>query len=262
MNEHEQTRQQQETTQSITIYKIIHTIATLPNNHEVWEYVNPTKAFFTKDKSNTYLDKETLTHFIDWYDYQVYMLAELKENQYNQGETNVFKLGQILTEESDFLGKSKVQPTPSEESLDSRESSTAAPTPTWGRSKEENHEQRLQQWIDTPIRPTTNTTRLTQQDDYTKIKSDTSENPTFTLNPDKVNREAREDEIEFTRIPIAGEDSEDYDVDYDTEEEEDEVTDEETTILPIVFPIQWSTPPPNHLTTKRKLHRPQRTYCR
>jgi hypothetical protein len=77
----------------------------------VWEYVNPTRTFFTKDKSNTYLEKETLTHFIDWYDYQVYMLAELKENQYNQGETNVFKLGQILTEESDFLGKSKVQPT-------------------------------------------------------------------------------------------------------------------------------------------------------
>ncbi len=65
------------------------------------------------------------------------------------------------------------------------------------------------------------------------------------MNPDKVNREARDDEIEFTRIPIAGEDSEDYDVDYDTEEEEDEVTDEETTTLPIVFPIQWSTPPPN-----------------
>jgi hypothetical protein len=62
---------------------------TLPNNHEVWEYVNPTRAFFTKDKSNTYLENDTLKHFIDWYDYQVYMVAELKGIQYGQEETNV-----------------------------------------------------------------------------------------------------------------------------------------------------------------------------
>jgi hypothetical protein len=153
-------------------------------------------------------------------------------------------LGKILTEESDFLGKSKVRPTPQEDhetSLDSKESFTASPTPTWGRSKEENHEQRLQKWIDTPIRPPTNTTRPPHQDESTKTRSETGDNKAYKRNPDKVNREARDDEIEFTRIPIAGEDSKDYDVDYETEEEDDEVT----ATLPIVFPIPCSTPPPN-----------------
>ncbi len=172
------------------------------------------------------------------------MVPELKGIQYGQEETNVLKLGKILTEESDFLGKSKVRPPPQEgheESLDSRESSTASPTPTWGRSKEENHEQRLQKWIDTPIRPPTNTTWLPHQFESTKTRSETGDNKAYKINPDKVNREARDDEIEFTRIPIAGEDSEDYDADYEMEEEEDEVT----ATLPIVFPIPCSTPPPN-----------------
>jgi hypothetical protein len=160
VNEHEQTTQQQETTHSVSVFKIIHhTMETLPNNHEVWEHVNPTRAFFTQDKSNTYLKNETLKHFTDWYDYQVYMVAELKGIQYGQEETTVSKLGKILTEESEFLGKSKVRPPPQEGhevSLDSRESSNASLTPTWGRSKEENHEKRLQKWIDTHTHSTTN----------------------------------------------------------------------------------------------------------
>ncbi len=95
--------------------------------------------------------------------------------------------------------------------------------------------------IHIPIRPPTNITRLPHHVESTTTRSETGDNKAYKTNPDKVNREARDDEIEFTRIPIAGEDSEDNDVDYETEEEEDEVIE----TLPIVFLIPCSTPPPN-----------------
>jgi hypothetical protein len=53
----------------------------LPDSHEVWEYINPTRAYFTENWKSAYLEQEATTIFIDWYDYQINMLAELKAKQ-------------------------------------------------------------------------------------------------------------------------------------------------------------------------------------
>ena len=54
----------------------------------------------------------------------------------------------------------------------------------------------------------------------------------------KLAKEERDDEQEFTRIPIAGEDSEDYNTSDDDELEEEEDEDNLALILPLVEPLQ------------------------
>ena len=57
---------------------IVKTMHDLPDSHEVWEYINPTRAYFSENWTNAYLEHDATINFIDWYDYQINMLAELK----------------------------------------------------------------------------------------------------------------------------------------------------------------------------------------
>jgi hypothetical protein len=51
----------------------------LPDSHEFWEYIDPTRAsYYTKNREHAYLANAATTTFIDYYDdYQINMLAEL-----------------------------------------------------------------------------------------------------------------------------------------------------------------------------------------
>jgi hypothetical protein len=67
---------------------IIRTVTNLPDQHEVWEYIDPTRAYYTHNWTNDYLENDETRSFIDWYDYQLNVLAELKEIKHLNATVN------------------------------------------------------------------------------------------------------------------------------------------------------------------------------
>ncbi len=137
-------------------------------------------------------------------------------------------------------------------------SSTNEPI-TWGQTKARNHEEELKLW-------NASSSCVTEYDGGDDKGVNTTEpiparqeycyhHTYYGYNTEKAAyaKEERDDEIEFTRIPIAGEDSEDYDEDAEIEEEDDdaEIEEEEDEILRIPQPIEHTLLPyvPSGATT-------------
>jgi hypothetical protein len=73
--EHEDTKAQAE---------IVKTINTLPDNHYVWGYLDPTKAYYGDEHSvepGSKVNKGRID-FINWYDMQIHNMAEIKATQF------------------------------------------------------------------------------------------------------------------------------------------------------------------------------------
>ncbi len=70
---------------------IIRTMHNLPDHHEVWEYIDPTRAYYTQNWTKDYLDNDETRSFIDWYDYQLNVLAELKGAKTSQCNSELLK---------------------------------------------------------------------------------------------------------------------------------------------------------------------------
>ena len=119
-----------------------------------------------------------------------------------------------------------------------------------------NHEEELRIWNDVPAKGGhTNVENMdpipvqTNQEDKNEFKGEDEEykEDPFYYQPEPTNlqaasgklaKEERDDEQEFTRIPIAGEDSEDYNISDDDELEEEEDEDNLALTLPLVEPLQ------------------------
>jgi hypothetical protein len=198
---------------------IIRTMTNLPEHYEVWEYIDPTRAYYTQNWTNDYLENEETQSFIDWYDYQLNVLAELKGDKTSQCNSQLLKW---LTNQR--------------KSQDNWGSSTVEIEPTWGNNKQSNEENDLKRWEETPTRQQEKTHQMRQcqtcgdnmpaeQDKLSSYCTTCQVLDNTEQHTDQKKgyaREERDDEIEFARIPIAGEDSEDYHTDYDTDSEGDE----------------------------------------
>jgi hypothetical protein len=201
-----------------SIVDIIRTMNNLPDHHEVWEYLDPTRAYYTQNWKRDYLDNDETRSFIDWYDYQLNVLAELKGDKTSQWNSELLKWITNQRKRQDNWG-----------------SSTVEFEPTWGNNKQRNEENDLKQWEDTPTRKQNKTHQMRQcqtcGDQIPTEKNQLSPNcmtcqvlDNTEHNKDQKKgyaREERDDEFEFTRIPIAGEDSEDYNTDFDTDSDSD-----------------------------------------
>jgi hypothetical protein len=104
-------------------------------------------------------------------------------------------------------------------------SSSSAVEPNWGKTKQDNLDEALKHWVDTPTRipdPPTKERNCHTCGDIMSEAQATASPHCMTCQvldqhqhqvhpqPQRHAREERDDEVEFTRIPIAGEDSEDY----------------------------------------------------
>jgi hypothetical protein len=117
-------------------------------------------------------------------------------------------------------------------------SSSSVVEPTWGRTTPRNDEENLRMWEETSTRIQDIVTRVStcKAGDETMTDHDAYTSPncmTFNVLDDTTDqqesgnlnaREERDDEVEFTRIPIAGEDSEDYVSDDESDSNHDETT--------------------------------------
>ncbi len=65
-------------------------------------------------------------------------------------------------------------------------------------------------WENTPTRQAVHNNAHNSEEERNNNEKDTIEGGKEGSNPEKMNHSARDDEMEFKRIPIAGEDSEDY----------------------------------------------------
>jgi hypothetical protein len=107
-------------------------------------------------------------------------------------------------------------------------SSTNEPI-TWGQTKARDHEENLKLWNESSSCVTGNDEEGDKGLNNIKPIPENDEGfPTHRTDNDPKNekatyaKEERDDEIEYTRIPIAGEASEDYDEDDEIEEEDDD----------------------------------------
>jgi hypothetical protein len=209
-NDNEQD-QEQLSTHNDPFAHIVKTMKSLPDSHAVWEYKDPTRAYFTENWEHAYLENDATRLFIDWYDYQLNMLEELKgdnETKHkNHQLTVVTQFPQDQLQDPDIWG-----------------SSSSAVEPTWGKTKHDNSDEALRQWEEIPTRipdqPTRERTCQTCGDIMSETKATASPHcktcqvlDEHTVPPEPRRRhvcEERDDEVEFTRIPIAGEDSEDF----------------------------------------------------
>ncbi len=116
-------------------------------------------------------------------------------------------------------------------------SSSSTVEPTWAKTKHDNLDEALKQWDETPTRIPDRPTRERTCQTWGNIMSEaqvTASPHCMTCHvldqhpvqpePQRHAREERDDEVEFTRIPIAGEDSEDYMSDNDSDSNNDEAT--------------------------------------
>ena len=206
---------------------IMQTMNSLPDSHEVWAYINPTRAYFSENWTNAYLEQDATINFIDWYDYQINMLAELKGDKKAKRENP-----QLTVMTQDY-----------QDQLDDPNTwgSSSTVEPTWGKTKQDNLDETLKQWDETPTRiidqPTRERTCQTCGDIMPEPHSVASptcvtcqvleQSTSSSRQPTRHAREERDDEVEFNRIPIAGEDSEDYMSDNDS----DSINDDTPTVF-------------------------------
>jgi hypothetical protein len=130
-NEKEQ-NQEQLSTHDDPFTHIVKTKKNLPDSHAVWEYINLTRAYFTENWENAYLEHDATTIFIDWYDYQINMLAELK------GDNEAKQQNRQLTVVTHYLQDQLQDP-------DTWGSSSFTVEPTWGKTKRDNLDEVLKQ---------------------------------------------------------------------------------------------------------------------
>ncbi len=233
-----------------SIVDIIRKMNNLPDHHEVWEYIDPTRAYYTQNWTSDYLDNDETRSFIDWYDYQLNVLAELKGDKTSKCNSELLKWITNQRQRQDNWG-----------------SSTVEFQPTWGNNRQSNEEKDLKQWEDTPTRKQKKTHQMrpcqtcgdqmpTEQDKLSpncmtcQVLDDTEQ--TNTEQKKGYAREERDDE--------------DYHTDFDTDSDDDEThkvftqnmnkiklnednnvmrandTDDHT-ILPIVEPLSTYTYP-------------------
>jgi hypothetical protein len=122
--------------------------------------------------------------------------------------------------------------------------SSSSIEPTWGRRKEEDHDERLKNWMNINTRPTREELKNAEDPDYQPRPAAGPQDfgqttishreDNHSINLGKINHDARDDAIEFERIPIAGEYEEDYD---EGTSDDDEIEEEEDEVIPIVEPI-------------------------
>jgi hypothetical protein len=183
----------------------------LPYDHPVWRWVNSTEAYCEiTGVIPTHIQE--LNEFISWYNDQVEVAYELKQ------KTNL-KNTTALDSPGDW-GSSSSEPI------------------TWGKTGQINHEEELRLWNDVPKttgllydeepQVTLNSEHKQQgnESDSGEGNAEYKEDP-FYYDPElthlhadskKLAREDRDDEQEFKRIPIAGEDSEDCNTSEDGED--------------------------------------------
>ncbi len=266
----------------------------VPDNHYIWKYSDPTRTYYVQglgedrhgdNPLELLLRPQTnkiLHQFIDWYEKQLMITYELRK-------TIPPIFAQVILD-------SLEPPTDTQTSSIAIESSSSGPT-TWGNSRARNHAEELKQWQETPTQDNIkdhaqyNTSAQNEDSPYDRTPASTflrfySNEPAY-LNPNasplnattdtgssthtskrptRDAREEREDEQEFHRIPIAGEDSEDYQREYwetdsndshdhDPNSQEESKDNEETSVfttnmyrivslpttpLPIVEPLPYS----------------------
>ena len=156
-----------------------------------------------------------------WYDNQIQVIYDLKQKK------NPYLKKNNASDDPENRGSSSVEPI------------------TWGRTVPVNHDEDLKQWNHVPTvtepkmdetqHPVTRVLALTREID--KENDSEGENEEYKEDPfyhpdselthlhadsKKVAREDRDDEQEFNRIPIAGEDSDDYHTSDDGEDEFEE----------------------------------------
>ena len=189
----EKTEQEENVNRSPSITQLITEMRNLPDDHPVWRYMQPTDAYCYIYGINT-REVNGLEGFITWYDTQIHVMHEMQ--------------GRIMEPDHD----------------DDRQdwgSSSNEPI-TWGQTKARDHEKELEQWNES------SSCEIKHDDEGVNTTKPIPEANEGSITHDKNNtkaayaREERDDEIEFTRIPIAGEDSDDYEDDDEIEEEEDE----------------------------------------
>ena len=195
----DQTKTEDNDNRSPSITQLIKEMNELPADHPVWRYMNPTATYcqihgiYTRDINGPH-------QFITWYDTHIHVMYEMKERRMEPHQ---------------------------EAQVDAPQASgsTSSAQITWGQTRPRNHEEELKQWNES--------SSCVTDGDAEGDKGDTTIQPippkdagviTYSANNTKAAyaKEEREDEIEFTRIPIAGEDSEDYEDDDEIAEEEDE----------------------------------------
>ena len=190
------------------ITRIVSTMTTLPDNHYVWHFSDPTLTYYsTEEEIGEELNNSenaTLNNFIAWYDAHLPVLVDIRNNASKQCFTS-----------SNFPRTGDW------------ESSSVEPI-KWGKQVKPNHEEDLKRWNDIskdkqaneeeiPPTPPTNEASSEAEDNTAndarkKYKADTRYHNKDTkatnqrVESSSVAHEGRDDEQEFTRIPIAGED--------------------------------------------------------
>jgi hypothetical protein len=232
---------------------IIKAMRQIPDNHYVWKYRNPTRTYYVmgldedQHGDNPFelllrpQTHKTLHQFIDWYEQQLMVAYELRQT-----------IPPIHTQD---LLESPVISKDAHSSNSALESSSSEPI-TWGNRQVRDHAEELRQWQETPTRETLTKKEQSKvpflEDANDNTQYDRPATSTFlrfySTEPDYLNtntpqvtpgnaterstdhdkrptndaREEREDEQEFSRIPIAGENSEDYHGDcWDTDSDDD-----------------------------------------
>jgi hypothetical protein len=203
----------------------VRTMNELPDDHYVWEHMNPTITYYSKNEDE---QNNQTRDFMIWYDNQLHNMAELRQTQsYNTSKNMPLYTPKTATETWE---------------------SSSSIEPNWGRRKEEDHDERLKNWMNLKDRPTQeeidnaeDPQYQPQQDAIQQVFGQTEipkRNEDQSTNPEKINHDAKDDEIEFKRIPIAGEHEEDYEEDSSND---DEIEEEEDEAIPIFEPIQNPT---------------------
>jgi hypothetical protein len=169
-------------------------MASLPDNHPVWQYSNPAEAHcFMMGMIPTHIEK--LNEFISWYDKQIEIIYEIKQ-KYTTHPT-IENAGEAPGD----WGSSSVEPT------------------TWDRPVKIDHEADLRLWNHVPkgfnedkppVNPVPDNKNQENEHDSDGENEEYKEDP-FYYDPELTNlhsdskklaREDRDDEQEFNRIPI------------------------------------------------------------
>ena len=226
----------------------------LPDDHFAWSYMNPTRYHLGNQTPYEDLIEREEQHerdFQNWFDGILFVHQELKEKtndlhpspdkQSIQTETIEENNSELKTQEEQ--GSSSVEDKPSR-------------TISWGERKTADHEESLRLWMQTnkpkaekksekedetnleemtlcsvcdqemsKIRPGINTCQECQQcvNECKEINTQNNEDCETKHQKERMSKAQNDDETEFDRIPIAGENESDYEDSDDIEEEEDSI---------------------------------------
>jgi hypothetical protein len=210
----EETNENDHVNDSPSITQLITEMTNLPDDYPVWQYMNPTDTYCHIHGIDTTATNR-LDEFIKGYNTHIHVMNEMK--------------AKIRKPHHD----------PDAQVDDHHDWGSLSNEPiTWGQTIARDHEEKLKLWNESSSCVTDNEEvsekGVNNGEPHVKTPDDVSNHLVSsgpTTSKTAYAKEEHDDELEYIRIPIAGEDSEDYEDDDETEEVEDEA-------LPLLQPTQ------------------------